>query len=189
MTNLGLKTLNVVPCYCHHTLPTMWEALNTNNFCICHTMCESGHLLAHSIRNILSCCKPSTTYWFLNLGNEIKVTGRISSLENGYFDVSTLLNTGYFHLPRHSPTDFTALAALLPAITESSVVLHTRYACKTSTRHIYVCDLFTYLQGKNSCHDLCPNPSISHVPKRIFLLLGNTYVGLQWLILHSKRTC
>ncbi|GFY06637.1 hypothetical protein TNCV_3524931 [Trichonephila clavipes] len=25
--------------------------------------------------------------------------------ENGYFDVSALLNTGYFHLIRHSPTD------------------------------------------------------------------------------------
>ncbi|GFR04425.1 hypothetical protein TNCT_65531 [Trichonephila clavata] len=25
--------------------------------------------------------------------------------ENGYFDVSALLNTGYFHLTRHSPTD------------------------------------------------------------------------------------
>ncbi|GFV52747.1 DUF4817 domain-containing protein [Trichonephila clavipes] len=27
MTNLGLKTSSIVPCYYHHTLPTMWEAL------------------------------------------------------------------------------------------------------------------------------------------------------------------
>ncbi|GFS84557.1 uncharacterized protein TNCV_4607141 [Trichonephila clavipes] len=105
MTNLGLKTLNIVPYYYHHTLLTMWEALNTISLSTCHTMCESGRLLAHSISNVLSCCKPSTTYWFLNCGNEIKVTGRISPLENDYFDVSELLNTGYFHLTRHSPTD------------------------------------------------------------------------------------
>ncbi|GFV13869.1 uncharacterized protein TNCV_523481 [Trichonephila clavipes] len=43
MRNLGLKTLNVVPYYCHHTLPTMWEALNTISLSIWRTMCESGH--------------------------------------------------------------------------------------------------------------------------------------------------
>ncbi|GFX14652.1 uncharacterized protein TNCV_4016501 [Trichonephila clavipes] len=75
MPNLGLKTLNVVPCYYQHTLPTMWEALNTTSFNICSTMCESVNLLEHNISNVLSCCKPPTTYWFLNLGNEIKVTG------------------------------------------------------------------------------------------------------------------
>ncbi|GFU69842.1 hypothetical protein TNCV_112611 [Trichonephila clavipes] len=42
---------------------------------ICRTLCEWGHLLAHSMSNVLSCCKPPTTYWFRNLGNEIKVTG------------------------------------------------------------------------------------------------------------------
>ncbi|GFW21347.1 uncharacterized protein TNCV_1531721 [Trichonephila clavipes] len=86
MIKLGLKTLNVVPCYCHHMLPTMWETLNTLSLSIFRTMCESGPLLAHSISNVLSCCRPSTTYWFLNLGNEIKVTGRISPWENGYLD-------------------------------------------------------------------------------------------------------
>ncbi|GFR05758.1 hypothetical protein TNCT_557631 [Trichonephila clavata] len=29
----------------------------------------------------------------------------ISPSENGYFDVSEQLNTGYFHLTRHSPID------------------------------------------------------------------------------------
>ncbi|GFV62332.1 uncharacterized protein TNCV_1131151 [Trichonephila clavipes] len=105
MTNIGLKTVNVVSCQCHHTLSTMWEALNTISLSIYRTKCQSGHLLAHSIKNVLSCCKPSFTYWFLNLGNEIKVTGLISLLEKGYFDVSVLLKTGYFHIPRHSPTD------------------------------------------------------------------------------------
>ncbi|GFV73506.1 uncharacterized protein TNCV_1539481 [Trichonephila clavipes] len=80
MTNLGLKTLNEVPCYCHHTLPTMWEALNTISLSISRTMCESDHLLAHGISNVRSYCKPPTTYRFLNRGNEIKVTGRIFSL-------------------------------------------------------------------------------------------------------------
>ncbi|GFX22386.1 uncharacterized protein TNCV_1815871 [Trichonephila clavipes] len=54
----------------------MWEALNTISLSICRIMCELDHLLTHSISNILSCCKPLTTYWFLNLGNKIKVTGR-----------------------------------------------------------------------------------------------------------------
>ncbi|GFV45399.1 uncharacterized protein TNCV_5055931 [Trichonephila clavipes] len=105
MRNLGLKNLNVAPCYCHHTLPTMWEVLNTISLSICHTICESSHLLAYGINNVLSCCKPPTTYGSLNLRNEIKVTERISPLGNGYFDVSALLNTGYFHFTRHSPTD------------------------------------------------------------------------------------
>ncbi|GFV11052.1 uncharacterized protein TNCV_2717971 [Trichonephila clavipes] len=43
----------------------------------------------------------------------------------------------------HQLTDFTTLAALLPTITDSSVVLSTHYACRASTRHIYVCDPFT----------------------------------------------
>ncbi|GFU17420.1 uncharacterized protein TNCV_4309591 [Trichonephila clavipes] len=76
MTNLGLKTLNVVPCYCHHTLSTMWEALNTINLSIFRTMCESGQLLAHSISTVFSCCNPPTTYWFRFLGNEINVIWR-----------------------------------------------------------------------------------------------------------------
>ncbi|GFX60049.1 uncharacterized protein TNCV_4557291 [Trichonephila clavipes] len=42
-------TLNVVFCYCHHTLPTMWEALNTISFSIWRIMCESGHLLATAL--------------------------------------------------------------------------------------------------------------------------------------------
>ena len=58
----------------------------------------------------------------------------------------------------HQLTYFTALPALQPAITEPSVALHTYHACRTSTRHIYVCDPFTYLLEKNSCHDLCPKP-------------------------------
>ncbi|PRD19338.1 UNVERIFIED_CONTAM: hypothetical protein NCL1_57616 [Trichonephila clavipes] len=112
-------------------------------------MCESSHLLVHIISNVLSCCKPSTMYWCLNLGNEIKVTGRISPLENGYFDVSAHLDTRYFNLTRHSPTDwFHSFAVLLPTITDPSVVLHAHYACRTSTRHIYVCDSFIYLQEK-----------------------------------------
>ncbi|GFT88470.1 transposable element Tcb1 transposase [Trichonephila clavipes] len=57
----------------------MWEALNTTSLSICRTMCELGHLLAHSISNVLSCCKPPTTYWFLNLGNKVKVAGKIGS--------------------------------------------------------------------------------------------------------------
>ena len=61
MTHLGLKILKAVPCCCHHTLPMMWEALNTIGLRMCHTMCESGHLSAHSIGNVLSCCKPPTT--------------------------------------------------------------------------------------------------------------------------------
>ncbi|GFV29361.1 uncharacterized protein TNCV_437801 [Trichonephila clavipes] len=68
----------------------MLEALNTTSLSICNTMCESGHLLTQSIRNVLSCCKPPTTYWFLNLGNQIKVTvtfHRIYPSKNGYFDV------------------------------------------------------------------------------------------------------
>ncbi|GFX15285.1 uncharacterized protein TNCV_3302151 [Trichonephila clavipes] len=106
MSNLGLKTLNVVPCYYHHTLPTMWEALNTTSL--------RGHQLAHSISNVPSCCKPLTTYRFLNLGNRSKSQGRIkftvtfhriSLSENGHFDVSGLLKTGYFHLTCHSSTD------------------------------------------------------------------------------------
>ncbi|GFS81200.1 uncharacterized protein TNCV_1224341 [Trichonephila clavipes] len=75
MTNLCLKALNVVPCYYYQMLPTMWEALNTSSLSICRTMCELGHLLAHSISTVLSCCKPLDTYWFLNLGKEINVTG------------------------------------------------------------------------------------------------------------------
>ncbi|PRD33581.1 UNVERIFIED_CONTAM: hypothetical protein NCL1_17247 [Trichonephila clavipes] len=113
MTNLGLKTLNIVPCYHHHTLPTLWAALNTTSLNICRTMFESGHMLAPSIRNALSCCKPPTPYQFLNHGNEIKVKGADEihcdipshSSENGYFDVDGLLKTGYFHLTRYSPTD------------------------------------------------------------------------------------
>ncbi|GFV65740.1 EGF-like domain-containing protein [Trichonephila clavipes] len=54
----------------------MWKALNTISLSICRIMCESGYLLAHSISNVLLYCKPPTTYWFLNLGNKIKVTGR-----------------------------------------------------------------------------------------------------------------
>ncbi|GFY34259.1 uncharacterized protein TNCV_2505621 [Trichonephila clavipes] len=105
MRTLGLKTLNVVHCYYYHTLPTVWETLNTTSLSICRTMCESGHFLAHSISNVLSCCKSPTTYWFLNLRNEIKAIERISPLANGYLDVSGLLKTGYFPLTRHSPTD------------------------------------------------------------------------------------
>ncbi|GFR22820.1 uncharacterized protein TNCT_475571 [Trichonephila clavata] len=82
--------------------------------------------------------------------------------ENGYFDVSALPNTVYFHLTRHSPADFTALAALLPAITEPSVVLHTHHACRSSTRLIYICDPYIYKE-KNSCHDLCLNPHIYYL--------------------------
>ncbi|PSN36018.1 hypothetical protein C0J52_12133 [Blattella germanica] len=52
MTNLGLKILKVVPA--------MWEALNTISLSIFCTMCKSGYLLAHSISNVLSCCKPPT---------------------------------------------------------------------------------------------------------------------------------
>ncbi|GFW43784.1 uncharacterized protein TNCV_4771331 [Trichonephila clavipes] len=88
MRKLGLMILNGVPCYCHLTpLPTVREALNTTSLSICRSMWESGHLLTHSISNVLSCCKPPTTYWFLNLRNEIKVTERISSLVNGHFDL------------------------------------------------------------------------------------------------------
>ncbi|GFT29039.1 uncharacterized protein TNCV_3586891 [Trichonephila clavipes] len=114
MTNLGLKTLHVVPCYYHHTLPTMWEGLNTTSLSICRTVCELGQLLAHSISNVLSSCKPPTTYWLLNLGKRSKSQGQIkftvtfhhiSPSENGYFDVSRQLKTGYFHFTRHSPTD------------------------------------------------------------------------------------
>ncbi|GFQ85638.1 hypothetical protein TNCT_409481 [Trichonephila clavata] len=54
MTNLGLKTLNVVPCYCHYTLATIWETLNTISLSICRTMCESGHLLAHWLTHFLA---------------------------------------------------------------------------------------------------------------------------------------
>ncbi|GFX85467.1 hypothetical protein TNCV_3716391 [Trichonephila clavipes] len=53
----------------------MREALNTISLNIYRTMCESGHLYAHVISNVLSCCKPPTTYWFLNLGIEINVIG------------------------------------------------------------------------------------------------------------------
>ncbi|PRD29170.1 UNVERIFIED_CONTAM: hypothetical protein NCL1_30213 [Trichonephila clavipes] len=90
----------------------MGEALNTTSLSICRTMCESGHLLEQCNSNVLSCCRPPTTYWLLNLGNDIKVTGSDpihcdipSPSENGYFNVSALLKTGYFHLTRHSPTD------------------------------------------------------------------------------------
>ncbi|GFX57493.1 uncharacterized protein TNCV_3051441 [Trichonephila clavipes] len=127
----------------------MREVLNTISLSICRTLCESGHLLAHSISNVLSCCKPPTTYWFLNVGNEIKVTKLISPLKNGYFDVIALFNTGYLYLISHDThqlTDFPALAALLSIITDPSVVLHTHYAYRTFTQPI--CDPFTYLQEK-----------------------------------------
>ncbi|GFV13947.1 uncharacterized protein TNCV_524241 [Trichonephila clavipes] len=72
---------------------------------------------------------------------------RISPSENGYFYVSGLLKTGSsISHDTHQLTDFTALAALLPPITEPSVALHTHYGCRTSTRRIYVCDPFTHIQ-------------------------------------------
>ncbi|GFV32320.1 hypothetical protein TNCV_1676061 [Trichonephila clavipes] len=61
MTNLDLKILHAVTCYCHHMLPTMWESLNIISLSICRTMCESGHLLSHSISNVLFYCKPRAT--------------------------------------------------------------------------------------------------------------------------------
>ncbi|GFX14587.1 uncharacterized protein TNCV_4015851 [Trichonephila clavipes] len=106
MTNLGLKTLAVVPCYCHHALPTMLEALNTVSLSICHPICESGHLLVHRINNVFSCCKPSSPFWFFNLGNKIEVTELISPLEN-YFLCNRAVQYGLVqsHLTQHSPTD------------------------------------------------------------------------------------
>ncbi|PRD36219.1 UNVERIFIED_CONTAM: hypothetical protein NCL1_09288 [Trichonephila clavipes] len=62
---------------------------------------------------------------------------RISPSEKGYFDVSGLPKrfSSISH-DTHQLTDFTALAALLPAITAPSVVLNTHYGCRTSTRHL-----------------------------------------------------
>ncbi|GFV81401.1 uncharacterized protein TNCV_2034101 [Trichonephila clavipes] len=127
MTNLALKTLNVVPCYYQHTMRMMWEALNTTSLSICRTMCESDHLLVHSISNVLSCCKPPTTYWFLNLGNEIKVIGsnQIQCGIPSHFlprRTAILMKAGCskrvtsISHDTHQLTDFTALAVLLPAI-------------------------------------------------------------------------
>ncbi|GFV53240.1 uncharacterized protein TNCV_1065991 [Trichonephila clavipes] len=75
MTNLSLKSQNVVPCYCHHKLPTMWEVLNTISLSICRTMRESGYLWLHSITNVLSCCKPPIP----RIGSLILKTQQISS--------------------------------------------------------------------------------------------------------------
>ncbi|PRD29448.1 UNVERIFIED_CONTAM: hypothetical protein NCL1_29390 [Trichonephila clavipes] len=61
----------------------MWEALNTISLSIFRTMCESDHLLAHSICNVISCCKPPTTYWFLNLGTRSKSQGEMSGEYGG----------------------------------------------------------------------------------------------------------
>ncbi|GFV55315.1 uncharacterized protein TNCV_2268661 [Trichonephila clavipes] len=115
MTNLGLKTPKVVPCYCHHTLPTMWEALNTTSLNICRTICESGHLLRRTILAI-SCLVANRLPRIgskimgirSKLQGQIKFTEashRIVLSENGYFDVSGLLKTGYFHLTPGSPTE------------------------------------------------------------------------------------
>ncbi|PRD30191.1 UNVERIFIED_CONTAM: hypothetical protein NCL1_27168 [Trichonephila clavipes] len=104
MTHLDLKTFNIVPCYYHHTLPTMWEALNNTSLIICRTTLAISSRVANHLPRIGS----------LILGmisksqDQIKSTvtfHRISSTENSFFDVSWLLKTGYFHLTRHSPTD------------------------------------------------------------------------------------
>ncbi|PRD32166.1 UNVERIFIED_CONTAM: hypothetical protein NCL1_21329 [Trichonephila clavipes] len=55
----------------------------------------------------------------------------------------------------HQLTDFTTLAELLPAVTEPSAALHTYYDCRTSSRHLHVCD-FTYPQEKNTCMNYAP---------------------------------
>ncbi|GFT57237.1 uncharacterized protein TNCV_1692421 [Trichonephila clavipes] len=130
----------------------MWEALNTIRLNICRTMCESGHLSVHTELAMSSrVANRLPRIGFFNLENEVKVTGLISPLENGYFDVITLFNTGLINLisqDAHQLTNFPAFATLLPVITDPYVVLRRRYACRTSTRHIYVCDPFTYLHEK-----------------------------------------
>ncbi|GFQ73676.1 hypothetical protein TNCT_366361 [Trichonephila clavata] len=73
MTNLGLKTLNVVPYYCHQMLPMMWETLNTISLSIYRTMCESGHLIS----NFLSCCEPLPRIGSLILGMISKSQGEM----------------------------------------------------------------------------------------------------------------
>ncbi|GFU34572.1 hypothetical protein TNCV_1993031 [Trichonephila clavipes] len=70
---MGLRTLNVGPCYYQPTSANDVGGFEYHQHLPHHF--ESGHLLAYSISNVLSCCKPPTTYSFLNLGNEIKVTG------------------------------------------------------------------------------------------------------------------
>ncbi|PRD29531.1 UNVERIFIED_CONTAM: hypothetical protein NCL1_29114 [Trichonephila clavipes] len=110
MTNLGLKTLNVVPHYYHHTLPTMWEALSTfaapcvNWFTCWRTALAMSSRVANCLPRMGS----------LILGTKSKSQSqiklivtfhRISSSENGYFNARGLLKTGYFHLAQHSPTD------------------------------------------------------------------------------------
>ncbi|GFX09590.1 uncharacterized protein TNCV_2029561 [Trichonephila clavipes] len=83
MTNRGLKTINVVPCY-----PSPHAANDVGGTENHQPQCESGHMLEHSVSNVLSCRKPPTAYWFLTLGNEIKVTGRnVGKCRAGYCTV------------------------------------------------------------------------------------------------------
>ncbi|GFQ86094.1 uncharacterized protein TNCT_344181 [Trichonephila clavata] len=129
----------------------MWEALNTITLSICRTICESGHLLANWLTHVLAETFLPTVLMYGMVGDYSQGLPLIHcdipsdfSLGNGYFDASSLFNTGYFiSYDTHQLTDFTALAALLTAITQSSAVLHTHYAGRTSTRLIYVCDPFT----------------------------------------------
>ncbi|GFV90098.1 hypothetical protein TNCV_4378141 [Trichonephila clavipes] len=67
MTNLGLKNLNVVPCYYHHTLPTMWEALSTTSLTICRTMREPGHLTATAGSDLVQSRRPIFDDFFQHL--------------------------------------------------------------------------------------------------------------------------
>ncbi|GFR19752.1 uncharacterized protein TNCT_173581 [Trichonephila clavata] len=135
-------------------------------------MWESDHQLAHWLTHVLSETFLPTMLMYGMVGHYSQGFPLIHcdipshfSLGNGYFDVNVLLNAGYFiSHDSYQLTDFTALAELLPAITEPSVVLHIHYTSRTSPQLIYVCDPFTYLQEeKNSCLDLCPITRMSRV--------------------------
>ncbi|GFU52422.1 hypothetical protein TNCV_192951 [Trichonephila clavipes] len=54
----------------------MWESLNITSLSICLTMCESSHLLAHSISNVLPYFKPRATVRTATAGSDVVQSGR-----------------------------------------------------------------------------------------------------------------
>ncbi|GFV71453.1 uncharacterized protein TNCV_4562051 [Trichonephila clavipes] len=79
----------------------------------------------------------------LILGMRSKSQGKFLPWKTAICNNRAVQHTGYFNLISHDShqlTDFPALTALLPVITDPYLVLHIHYGCRTSTRHIYVCD-------------------------------------------------
>ncbi|GFT67633.1 hypothetical protein TNCV_2361861 [Trichonephila clavipes] len=93
MTNLGLKILNVVPCYCHHN-----DVGGTEY----HRRQHLPHHVAHHVlveTFLLTVLLYGMVGHYIPKGfRKFTVTfHRISPSESGNFDASALLNTGYFH--------------------------------------------------------------------------------------------